>query len=136
MTRAGSRVLAPPAFMRRRAAGALGAFAATVALALAALPAAALADAGGAGSPASGEVKPAGALPAAPAAETNVALSNDRDRTTWAHPVEVLPIYVHPNVRSREITRTHIFTEDGFPEVYLLLDSRVDGTGHAWIKLR
>ena len=71
-----------------------------------------------------------------PAAEVDVPLSNDRDETTWAHPAEVLPIYVHPSVHAREITHTHIVTEDGFPEVYELLDSRVDAAGHRWIKLR
>jgi hypothetical protein len=138
MTRAPRRVLAPPASARRRRAGsrrrvfarALPALAAV--LACAALPATAMAEGEEAPSPA--PVVIAGAP--GPGPEAEVPLSNDSTFTTWAHPAEILPIYVHPNVHSREITRTHFETEDGFPEVYLLLDRRVDRKGHTWIKLR
>ncbi len=138
MTRAVRNLLAPPASARRRRAGSRRrAFARAlpgllVVLACAALPAPALAE--GEEAPQPAPVVIAGAP--GPEPETDVPLSDDGTLTTWAHPVGVLPIYVHPSVHSREITHTHLDTEDGFPEVYLLLDSRVDRGGHSWIKLR
>jgi hypothetical protein len=138
MARAVRRVLAPLAPARRRLAGsrrrgfscALPALLA--ALACGALPAPALAESEEAPLPV--PVIVAGAP--GPAPEADVPLSNDRTLTTWAHPAESLPIYAHPSVHAREITRTHAYTEDGFPEVYELLDRRVDRTGHTWIRLR
>jgi hypothetical protein len=69
-------------------------------------------------------------------ATAEAALSNSETTTTWAHPVTELPIYIQPRVTAREITRTRILTEDGFPEVYLLLAIRTDSTGHAWVRMR
>ena len=125
MTRAVSRLLAPPAFARRRLAGSRRRVRARLApafgaLAIAAMPAAARAE----------------GTPPETAAPVDAALSNDTTLTTWAHPAEVLPIYVAPNVHAREITRIRPYTEDGFPEVYLLLESRTDATGHEWVRLR
>jgi len=143
MTRA--RTSVAPAFARRRLAGSrrrastrAAPWAAAMALCALLAPTLARADTPEeASAPTAivtgGVVRPS-ALPAP--VNVNVSLSNDRDETTWAHTAEVLPIYVHPNVRSREITHTHIVTEDGFPEVYLLLDSRLDSGGHTWIRLR
>jgi L,D-transpeptidase catalytic domain len=74
--------------------------------------------------------------PPPPALPADVGLSNERTLTTWAHPVSVLPIYTDPEVHSHEITHTHLETEDGFSEVYLLLTSHTDATGHAWVRLR
>ena len=48
-------------------------------------------------------------------------LSNERTLSTWAHPVEDAPIRAQPQVSSRALARTHLATEDGYPEVYLLL---------------
>jgi len=81
-----------------------------------------------------------GTAPAAenpPAAKpTTVVLSNERTFTTWAHPVEDAPIHAQPNGTSRTLARTHLATEDGFPEVYLLLSSSTDSKGHEWIQIR
>jgi hypothetical protein len=74
--------------------------------------------------------------PPARSAPVDAVLSNDGTETTWAHPAEVLPIYVAPSVHAREITRIRPYTEDGFPEVYLLLESRTDAGGHEWVRLR
>jgi L,D-transpeptidase catalytic domain len=73
---------------------------------------------------------------ATPAPVADVALSDERTVTTWAHPVTVLPIYARPDVHAREITHTRLFTEDGFPEVYLLLATRADARGHTWVRMR
>jgi len=67
---------------------------------------------------------------------TDVQLSNERTLTTWAHPALPLPIYAHPESSSRRVSRIHMYTEDGFAEVYLLLVRHTDAQGRAWIKLR
>jgi L,D-transpeptidase catalytic domain len=85
--------------------------------------------------------------PQAPAAEASApqtpsagvpdrVLSNERTLTTWAHPARTLPIYSRPDPASGEIARVHLETEDGFPEVYLLLARHVDTQGQTWIRLR
>jgi hypothetical protein len=72
--------------------------------------------------------------PATPGADRR--LSNERTFTTWAHPVEELPIYSSPSTSARRVARIHMYTEDGFPEVYLLLASHTAADGTAWVKLR
>lgn len=73
---------------------------------------------------------------ATPAKPTTVVLSNERTFTTWAHPVEEVPIRAQPQVKSRTLARTHLATEDGYPEVYLLLSSITDMKGREWIQIR
>jgi hypothetical protein len=63
-------------------------------------------------------------------------LSNERTSTTWAHPVEEAPIHLHPTGASRTIARTHLLTEDGLPETYLLLATYVDSHGEQWVRTR
>jgi hypothetical protein len=90
-------------------------------------------------SPGSAEVPPAVApAPSAPAPTPTVdkSLSDERTLTTWAHPVEELSIYAHPDLHSHKLARLRLETEDGFPEVYLLLTSHVDAAGQSWVKLR
>jgi hypothetical protein len=80
------------------------------------------------------QAPPAATAPAPPPAD--VRLSNETTTTTWAHPIDELPIYTRPEAHAHKITYTHLLTEDGFEEVYVLLYSHVDGEGHTWIKLR
>jgi L,D-transpeptidase catalytic domain len=87
-----------------------------------------------------GAVAPTSTTPtpaSSPAAKpTRVLLSNERTFTTWAHPVADAPIRVRPQVGSRTLARTHLATEDGFPEVYVLLSSFTDPKGHEWVRVR
>jgi hypothetical protein len=78
----------------------------------------------------------AGAATAASPANATVALSNERTLTTWANPVEVVPIRASPTTSSRTIARTRLETEDGFPEVYVLLAQTTDAQGRAWVRMR
>ena len=71
-----------------------------------------------------------------PAVKGSVRLSNERTLTRWAHPVQRAPIRWRPTPRAREIVRTHHLTEDGFPEVYLVLRSWSDSNGHTWLEVR
>lgn len=70
------------------------------------------------------------------AVKGSVRLSNERTSTRWAHPVQRAPIRWLPSPRARRIVPTHRLTEDGFPEVYLVLRSWRDRKGHTWRKVR
>jgi hypothetical protein len=72
----------------------------------------------------------------APAVKGSVRLSNERTLTRWAHPVQRASIRWRPTPSARRIARTHPLTEDGFPEVYLVLRSWSDGKGRIWRELR
>jgi lipoprotein-anchoring transpeptidase ErfK/SrfK len=73
----------------------------------------------------------------APAPKQTIRLSNERSVTRWAHPAkQKAPIRSSPAPRARRITTTHAHTEDGFPEVYLVLRSWSDSSGHTWLKIR
>jgi lipoprotein-anchoring transpeptidase ErfK/SrfK len=102
---------------------------------LVALALPALASAGSAPAVAPAPPAPASAG-GAPGVKGSVRLSNERTLTRWAHPVQRAPIRWLPSPRARRIVRTHHRTEDGFPEVYLVLRSWSDGKGHTWRELR
>jgi hypothetical protein len=63
-------------------------------------------------------------------------LSDERTFTTWAHPGEQLPVYSFPSTRARRVARLQLQTEDGFPEVYMLLRSHSSADGRTWVLLR
>lgn len=86
---------------------------------------------------------PASAAAAAPVEATTAppgavesSLSNDRTLTTWAHPLLPAPIHEGADSHSRRLATMRLFTEDGFPEVYLLLRSTTDPEGRSWVQLR
>lgn len=66
----------------------------------------------------------------------SVRLSNEKTFTRWAHPRHAAPIRHRPKRSSRPITRTHYLTEDGLPEVYLLLRRWTDPHGRNWEHVR
>ena len=70
------------------------------------------------------------------APEGSTIVSNERTSTSWAHPVAKAPIRRFPRRDAPSITRTHRNTEDGFPEVYLVLRSWTDRAGLGWFKVR
>jgi hypothetical protein len=65
-----------------------------------------------------------------------VTLSNERTFTRWAHVASSQPIFRQPRTSSEQMARLHWDTEDGFPEVYLLLREQFDAQGVEWIELR
>jgi hypothetical protein len=67
---------------------------------------------------------------------TETQLSNEVTLTSWAHPEITGSIYLHPGTRSARIAKVHLFTAEDFPEVYVLLSSRVDASGREWDKVR
>lgn len=63
-------------------------------------------------------------------------LSNERTLSYWAHPARRGPIYATPDSSAHRVGSTRLFTEDGFPEVYLLLRQFADSTGRQWVEMR
>jgi hypothetical protein len=63
-------------------------------------------------------------------------LSNERTMTRWAHPLHRAPIRMRPAASSRRIAPVHSRTEDGFPEVYLVLRRLDVSEGRDWLKVR
>ena len=82
------------------------------------------------------------ALPAAASAGTapgqasGERLSNELTRTFWAHSKLRAPIRRLPGPNSHKIARVHYLTEDGFPEVYLVLRRWTDPEERTWLKVR
>jgi hypothetical protein len=85
--------------------------------------------------PANGEATHASAPPVA-VPGVDQSLSNERTLTTWANVAHPAPIHAAPRPRSPQLATLHRSTEDGFPEVYLLLAQRVDASGRVWVRLR
>jgi hypothetical protein len=80
---------------------------------------------------------PAGAENAPmPAAPTSRILSNERTFTRWANPLAPGPIYAAHTAHSRRIGQIHFETEDGFPEVYLLLSIYTNSHDEEWVDIR
>ena len=63
-------------------------------------------------------------------------LSNETTLSRWAYPDRLAGVYRAPRFSSRRVTRLHWDTEDGFPEVYLLLRAHWDKRGREWVLLR
>jgi L,D-transpeptidase catalytic domain len=74
-----------------------------------------------------------GSAQTTPASEV---LSNESTFTRWAYVARIVPIHAEPSVSSPEVTRLHWNTEDGFPEIYLLLRASWDAQGSEWVDLR
>jgi lipoprotein-anchoring transpeptidase ErfK/SrfK len=83
------------------------------------------------------------ATPSAPSrtASTAVKLKGEQQLTrwrrvaTWAHILHTAGVHAWPTTKSRVVTRLHYRTEDGFPEVYLVLSKLVKRNGNVWLKI-
>jgi lipoprotein-anchoring transpeptidase ErfK/SrfK len=63
-------------------------------------------------------------------------LSNETTFTRWAHAATRAKAFAKPSADARRVGRLRLLTEDGFPEVYVLLASRQDPRGANWIRIR
>jgi hypothetical protein len=54
---------------------------------------------------------------------------------SWAHAVHTAAVRARPYANGRIVNRLHLWTEDGFPEVYLVLSRLVARDGSTWLKL-
>jgi L,D-transpeptidase catalytic domain len=75
------------------------------------------------------------ALPASAAADGE-RLSNERTLTRWAHTNLLGPIRAKPSHHARTVARLRWNTEDGLPEVYIVLKSKVDRSERKWLQIR
>jgi hypothetical protein len=78
----------------------------------------------------------AGAAPAVAHPPAPARLSDETKFTRWAGAALLTRVYAQPTTRSRRVGRLRFLTEDGFPEIYVLLAERVDGAGISWVRLR
>jgi hypothetical protein len=76
------------------------------------------------------------ALPAQAAALGNERLSNERTITRWAHTNLLGPIRSKPSHEARTVGKLRWNTEDGLPEVYVVLRSRLDDMERVWLQIR
>jgi len=78
----------------------------------------------------------AGAARSAQSRPADQVLSNETTFTRWAYVARIANIYSVPSTRAHQIGKLHWRTEDGFPEIYLLLRVHWDSQGVEWVKLR
>ncbi len=77
------------------------------------------------------------ANPASASSHTRyVRLSNETTRGYWAYERHPAPVYRSPRSGAPRFARLHPYTEEGFPEVYLLLARYADPRGRVWIEVR
>ena len=79
---------------------------------------------------------PSSASAAAASPPTQVQLSNEQTLTRWAYAVTRGGAYSQPSSKARRIGSLRFRTEDGFPEVYVVLASVQDARGRTWVRLR
>jgi lipoprotein-anchoring transpeptidase ErfK/SrfK len=88
------------------------------------------------GAPGPPACAPAAATAACPApAGADVVLSNQTTFTTWAYAGMSSDVHQSPSGSSPRLTTLHLSTEDGFPEVYVVLRQRVVGR-KTWAQVR
>jgi len=61
----------------------------------------------------------------------SLALAAPASASEWAHPVQIVPIRTQPESGAKRLATTHLLTEDGLAEVYLVLQRKGD-----WVKIR
>src|SRR5215217_2229608 len=63
-------------------------------------------------------------------------LSNERTLTRWGHTNLLGPIHAQPSHSAKTVARLRWNTEDRLPEVYVVLESRLDDNERVWLKIR
>src|SRR5215213_11107176 len=66
----------------------------------------------------------------------NERLSNETTLTRWGHTNLLGAIRSKPTAAARTVARLHWNTEDGVPEVYVVLQSRLDDHDEPWLQIR
>lgn len=89
-----------------------------------------------------GEPKIVAALPTKNLAPSNLAvpqsvkLSDELTLSRWAYSERRAKIYSRASLFAKRKGRLRLYTEDRFPEVYLLLEEYVDSKHRIWVKIR
>ena len=63
------------------------------------------------------------------------ALTRWRKVGYWAHPNVSIPVHLRSSTASPVVTKLHSRTEDGYPEIYLVLAKRVMRDGRTWVRI-
>jgi lipoprotein-anchoring transpeptidase ErfK/SrfK len=63
-------------------------------------------------------------------------LSDEKKVTRWAHANDPSAIRATASAGARTIARLRFLTEDKLPEVYLVLDGKLDAKGDPWLHIR
>ncbi len=63
-------------------------------------------------------------------------LTDGRTFSTWAHPERAAAVRRRPSPTANRAGRLHLRTEDGYPEVYVVLRAVVDPDGRTWLRIR
>jgi hypothetical protein len=79
---------------------------------------------------------PSSASAASESPAAHVQLSNETTLTRWAYAVMRGGAYSQPSSKARRVGSLRFRTEDGFPEVYVVLASVQDDRGRTWVRLR
>ena len=79
---------------------------------------------------------PAGAQVAGAGSTPEVKLSDEFKLSRWAYPATRAKVRTEPRPGAKAVARLHYNTEDGYPEVYLLLAQQTDAHGNTWVRLR
>jgi len=66
----------------------------------------------------------------------SVRLSDEKSVTRWANANDPQPIRVAPMASAPQIKRLRYLTEDKLPEVYLVLEGKLDAGGEPWLNIR
>ncbi len=66
----------------------------------------------------------------------NERLSNETTITRWAHTNLLGPVRSKPTQGSKTVGKLRWNTEDGVPEVYVVLESRLDDKDEPWLLIR
>jgi lipoprotein-anchoring transpeptidase ErfK/SrfK len=65
-----------------------------------------------------------------------VRLSDEKKVTRWAHANDPSAIRATASAGARTVARLRFLTEDKLPEVYLVLDGKLDAKGDPWLHIR
>jgi len=85
-----------------------------------------------ASAPASAEVRAAGV----PGPYRDEQLSNESTLTRWANGISPARVRTQPRIGARSLGNLRLLTEDGRPEVYVVLESYVDVKQRTWMHIR
>jgi hypothetical protein len=78
--------------------------------------------------------QPAALPPATPPGVQQV--SDERLETRWAYPTRRATVRSRPSREARRVARLRLLTEDGFPEIYVVLQRWVDPANRTWLRVR
>ena len=65
-----------------------------------------------------------------------ITLSDEKKVTRWANANDATAVRTAASTSAPRVTRLRYLTEDGLPEVYLVLEGKLDAKGEPWLHIR